>query len=296
MLCPRLKAYARWTFGIIKARTGLFHLFVFWKCTHGVHPKIFITIVFIIRDNFISLLFVQLHYLSNPCHLKIFQFERKTYEDYRYIVKYLINEIIIQLHAHIEAFLIGIKEEATIRNFRDKKNSWKATTRTFPNLSYLSLKEEISLDSSITNDESYEIFFLLYTNFSFFFNILHSVETLESKELFHSRKDSMGKWRRGARYSRLENRRPLLNASRRHTRGNWSRANSISTFHDFPSSIHRYLNKSIRRNSRVTLQRQWGRLETASIYAFAYRTDRDWTLLFDRIQFLAERREPVNDV
>lgn len=36
----------------------------------------------------------------------------------------------------------------------------------------------------------------------------------------------------------------------------------------------RYLNKSIRRNSRVTLHRQWGCLETASIYASAGRVDR----------------------
>lgn len=56
-----------------------------------------------------------------------------------------------------------------------------------------------------------------------------------------------------------KNSQPLLNASRRHRHaGNWSRwlVNSISMFHDFPLSIH-YLNKSIRRNSRVTLRRQW---------------------------------------
>lgn len=123
-------------FGIIKARTGLFHLFVFWKGTHlrGVRPKIF-TIAFIIRDNFIFLLFVQLHYLSNPCYLKIFQFERKTYE-------------------------------ASIRRSQMMNLTWN----------FLSL--------------------FFYTPIFFFFNVLHSVETLGSKEL--------AKRKQRAQYSRLK--------------------------------------------------------------------------------------------
>lgn len=78
--------------------------------------------------------------------------------------------------------------------------------------------------------------------------------------LFHSRRKDFrfhGRIANWAQYSRLKNRQPLLNASRRHIRGNWSRANSISTLHHFPLSIH-YLNKSIRPQfTCVTLQRQW---------------------------------------
>lgn len=129
------------------------------------------------------------------------------------------------------------------------------------------IKSLRSIDSIITDESKIKFSLLFFCTRRFWYTWNAGKRVIPFTEGGFS--IPWGKSRDLARYSRLKNRQPLLNASRRHIRGNWSRPNTISTLHHFPLSIIHYLNKSIRPQfTCATLQRQWARLETASIYAF----------------------------